>query len=797
MKQKKTKMRMLLFVIFLIIQIQPIAAQVKQPISVKGSVMDSLSSQPIEFASVVVYKFSDNSMVTGSITNKKGEFSIDIQSGKYYVKTSFVGYKTKIIPIEISSVSDGKIKPIQLIGSVTSLGEVEISGDKIEKQISIEKTKIDVSQNISAVTGSVTDLLKSQSSITIDGENNIYLRGNSNILVLLDGRPTTVTSLNSLPSSNIESIEIITNPDAKYDAEGTGGIINIVTKQQKQSGLNGTFTLNYGINNRMNGGLGINFNKGIWAVGFNYNGRLEKPTVNSVLSREIFSQDSHTEQNAYSSLSNPTHIFNLSVAAKPNNKNLISLTIKSVIFDNLNIQNITGQQFNYDSTELFFKRTNEVTWKRRNIDVALSYRKTFDKNKHELSFDAMYSLTKGARTGGYTIGDVFLQKSDAGGRPQNTTIQVDYFKQIFKTGRIETGVKAFSRWNSFYSHFYELDSTGQWLINQPFSNDLDYKENIYSAYLMYSDSLIHKIFYKVGARVEYNTSALIMKSTFEEINREYFIPFPFVMAKYAINKAQSVSASLTRRVTRPIYSQLNPYIIVIDQITYETGNKDLKPEIVDKLELNYSFIKEKFQFRSNLFYGVTNDFITQVSVFSNDKLIVTYANGNKLIKSGIDADATFKLSKYFSFNPAFSFFYSESSGIYKDTDLNANGTAWTGNLKAIIKPDKKSDIQFLINYNSPIELPQFKLDEIYYTDIAFKRSFLKNKLTLSFTVTDLFNSRQWIVNTTNSAYSVYNKSKSDTRIYWFGFTYNFNSYKSTNGKVVDTENEGSVIKLGQ
>lgn len=797
MKIKIQKFSILLFAILLLIQIQPIVAQVNQKIVIKGNVVDSLSNKPIEFASVVVYKSVDNSMLTGSITNNKGEYTMALLPGKYYLKTSFVGYKTKIIPLEFAPVFDGKIAPITLTNSVSTLGEVEIVGEKIEKQISIEKTKIDVSQNISAVTGSVTDLLKSQSSVTIDAENNIYLRGNSNILVLLDGRPTTVTALNSLPSGNIESIEIITNPDAKYDAEGTGGIINIVSKRQDKRGVNGTITLNYGVNNRMNGGLGLNFNKGIWAVGFNYNGRLEKPTINSVLSREIFSQDSRTEQNAYSSLSNPTHIFNFSVAAKPNNKNRISLTLKSVIFDNLNIQNISGLQLNDDSTKLSFNRTNEVTWKRRNIDVALSYRKIFEKNKQELSFDAMYSLTKGARTGDYTIENTFLQKSDAGGRPQNTTIQVDYFKQIFKTGRIETGVKAFSRWNSFYSHFYELDSTGQWLINQPFSNDLDYKENIYSTYLMYSDSLIKKIFYKIGARVEYNTSALTMKSTGEEINREYFIPFPFAMAKFAINKEQSVSASVTRRVTRPIYSQLNPYIVVIDQITYETGNRELKPEIVDKLEVNYSFVKDKFQFRSNLFYGITNDFITQVSVFSDNKLIVTYANGNKLIKSGVDADATFKLSKYFSLNPAFSFFYSESNGNYKNTDLSANGTAWTGNLKAIIRPDKKSDIQFLINYNSPIELPQFKLDEIYYTDIAIKRNFLKNNLTLSFTVTDVFNSRQWIVNTTNSVYSVYNKSKNDTRIYWFGITYNFNSYKPTNGKVVETENEGGVIKLGQ
>lgn len=766
---------------------------------ISGQIIDSLNKQPIEYVSVAVYRAKDNSLVSGSVTNLKGEFTIKgLTPGGYNIKSNFIGYKTRTTFIKISNASVNLSEPIALGLSSVYLNEVQITRSKVEKQVTIEKTKIDVSQNISAVSGSITDVLKSQSSISIDAENNIYLRGNSNILILLDGRPTTVTSLGSLPSSNVENIEIITNPDAKYDAEGTGGIINIVTKKQSVSGLNGTLTLNYGVNNRLNGGIGLNYSKSIWAFGFNYNSRFEKSDVKSFLSRDMYSQNTHTEQDVNSTLSNPTHSFGLSLAAKPNNKNLISLTLKSVIYDNLNTQNIAGNQINSDLSQTFFNRINEVTWKRRNIDGTLSYKKIFEKNKHEISFDAMYSLTKGARTGDYRIEGVYLQKSNAGGRPQNITFQTDYFKQIFTTGRIETGLKAFSRWNSFYSHFYDKDiPTDQWLINSSYSNDLEFKEYIYSTYLMYSDSLTKKIFYKIGARVEYNTAELIQKSTQQNINAEYFFPFPFLLVKYSINQSQSLSASLTRRVTRPAYSQLNPYIVVIDQITYETGNKQLKPEIVDKLELNHSLMKDKFQLRSNLFYGITNDFITQISVLTADKLMVTYANGNRQIKTGVDIDATYKFNSIFSINPTFSVFYSKSNGAYNNTDLSTSGTAWTGNLKLTVKPDKRTDIQLLLNYNSPIDLPQFRLNEIYYADFAVKRNFLKNKVALSFTVTDVFNTRQWIVNTENSAYKLYNKSKNDTRIFWFGLTFNINSYKPTNGKNNEQESENSIIKLGQ
>ncbi len=774
--------------------------QANKGFSVSGSLIDSLSKQPLEYASVAIYKSIDNSLVTGALTNAKGVFTINnLTAGKYLLKSSFVGYRTKITNIEINDASLELSQPILINSTSLFLNEVQVIGKQNEKQITIEKTKINVAQNISAVSGNVTDVLKSQSSINFNAENNIYLRGSGNVLILIDGKPTTITTLNSIPASNIESVDIITNPDAKYDSEGTGGIINIIMKRQSGSGMSGAVSLNYGFNNRVNGGLNFNLSKGIWDVGFNYNGKYEQMNVHSNLTRQLYTEPLYVEQEINSTQKSPTHAAALMISAKPTAKDIITLGVKLMNPDAFNTQNISGRQVQDNLPDYIYNRRNEITWDRKVIESTMSYRKIFESNKNQISFDASYSRTKGSRPAEYYIEDQLLQKSSGGGAPTNATIQADYFKSLSHSGRIESGLKVFSRWNSFNYYFYDLDTvTNQWIINPEFSNDLEHKEYIYSGYLMYSDSLFKKLYYKIGARLEYSTSDLIQKSINEEIYADYLFPFPYFLLKHDINKYQSVALSVNRRVTRPTYPQLNPFINVIDQMTYETGNKNLRPEILDKVEFNHSWIKEKYQFRSNLYYSSIKDFISQVSLLSSpDTLVITYVNGDRQNKIGADIDITYKFNKVFSINPSFSLFYTKSYGQYREIDLSFNDFAWNGNIKMTIKPDQKTDIQFLLNYNSPVVIPQYNLSEIYYADIAFKRSFLKNRLALSLSLTDIFNTRKWIVQSDNSVFKLYNSSKNETRIFWIGITYNINSFKPSKSQNSGTESDNAIIKLGQ
>ena len=796
-----TKKSITIIYIFLWV-LNPIFAQNNQNSTISGKLLDNTSKEVIEYASVVLYSLPDTTMITGVITNSEGVFTFDkIPQGSYLIKSSFVGYETLIKSIKVEKTPFQFPEALYMMPSTLTLGEVTVSATRSEKQITVEKTKVNVAQSMSQASGNVADILKNQSGVNMDAEGNIYLRGNKNILVLIDGVPTTATSLNSVPSSSVDNIEIITNPDVKYDADGTGGIINIVTKREKGTqGVSGRVVLNYGLYNKINGGINLQFKKGIWGLDLSYNGRYEKTNIKSDLTRNLHVQNTLLEQQIDANQTNSVHTAALLLSAMPNNTETYMLIVRGMFPKLVNEQNIQGIQTNSLPNTTVFNRRNELTFTRKVVEAAFSYKKAFDKNRHELSLDAAFSRTNGERPTQYFIENILAQKSTGGGAPTNATLQADYLKSVSKSGKIESGIKGFIRWNNFAYNFYDLDiPTNQWAVNPAFSNDLEHREYIYSAYLMYSDSLAKKLFFKIGARLEYSTSNLLQKSINETIDKQFWHPFPYLLLQYKMNESQNLALTLNRRITRPTYPQLNPIINVIDHTLYETGNKDLNPETVDKVEINHSLIKQKLQLRTGLFFSTTQNYITQVTLLSPpDNLILTYINGKRENKAGGNIDANYNFNKYLSLNPVLSFFHSQTTGQYNEMDLSTNGFAWTGSLKITVKPEKYTEIQTFLNYNSPVTLPQFKLGQIYYMDLSVKRAFLQNKLTASLTVTDIFNTSKWNIKSDNNIYRLRNNSKSETRILWIGLAYNFNAYKP-NSKMQRSggENDGNIIKLGQ
>jgi len=748
---------------------------------------------------VAVLKQSDSSLVTGGITNKHGVFNIkNLSNGSYLLRSNSIGYCNTITKVIINGSSENIQEPITLKPSILTITEVLITGSVSEKRQNIEKSIINVSKNIASITGNVTDVLKGQAGISVDNEENIYIRGNKNTLVLMDGVPTTLMSLNSIPASSIENIEIITNPSAKFDAEGTGGIINIITKHSNISGISGRVILNYNLNKAVNGGMNLHYSTGIWNFDLGYNGKYELYETNSTLDRILFADNIRIKQEAYTQKINKTNAFNLNVGLRPSKKNILSLSFKSAFPELNNKQSIIGSQSN-QQVRNNVKRLNDVSWERRMFEGSFSYKHIFQKDKNEFSFDATFSRNKGSRPAEYYIENELLQKSTGGGFPSNNSIQIDYMKAVSKTGVLEVGLKTTSRFNDFDYKFYNLNSnTGEWLIDTSFSNDLEFQEYIHSAYAIYSNKFTTKFEYKIGARLEYNTSKLNQFSTNEKIFNDYWFPFPFIQAKYQFSEVKSVSISLNRRVTRPTFPQINPFISIIDQSTFETGNKYLSPETLDKVEINFSLIKNGYQLRTNLFASSTKDFITQASsLFETDKLMLTYVNGNRLNKVGADLDFTFELSEYGSVNTAISAFYTSSTGHYNEIDLNTNAIAYTGSLKTIVKPEKKTELQLFINYNSSSALPQFQLKEIYYVDFSIKRTFLNRRFSANITVTDVFNTIKWDIESDNIVYKLKNYSKNQTRFIWLGITFNFNAYKATKPqKSSEGEIDNSVIKFG-
>ena len=350
-------------------------AQTPKGLSVSGKLLDESNREPIGYASAVLYALPDTTMITGVITDDKGGFSFDgVKPGKYLLRTSFVGYKTLERIVEVSGTPLHIDNPLYMTSSI-ELDEVVVTGTVRERQVTAEKTKVNVSKSAAQASGNIMDVLRAQPGVSMDADENIYLRGNKNILVLIDGVPTTMSGLNSIPSSNVDNIEIITSPSVKYDAEGTGGIINIVTrKKNSMQGLSGRVNLNYGLTDEFNGGVNLQYRKGIWGVDFGYNGKHDANTIKSELIREIHASDLKLNQQILAEQVNSVHSAQMLITASPTKKDIFTLNVKAMFPKLTNEQDIQGIQFIRDNRK-HFDRRNETTFSRKVIEGSFNYKR--------------------------------------------------------------------------------------------------------------------------------------------------------------------------------------------------------------------------------------------------------------------------------------------------------------------------------------------------------------------------------------------------------------------------------------
>lgn len=253
---------------------------------------------------------------------------------------------------------------------------------------------------------------------------------------------------------------------------------------------------------------------------------------------------------------------------------------------------------------------------------------------------------------------------------------------------------------------------------------------------------------------------------------------------------------MSRRISRPTYPQLNPYINLIDNQTYETGNIHLQPEKANKLDLGYSFVSNRITVNGNAYLTYTQNYINQVAGIRDDILIMTYINGDMDLKAGIDHNFKFNLLKWFSVDLATNTYYTESKGNYEGADIHNHGWANNSNIALNIKPIKGMNIQTQYFLTTPQHFPQFTTRTIHYGNIGISQSFLKGALTATATLTDVFNTRRWDISSDNSVYSLVNNSKNLTRMFWLGITWNFNSFKPLKGAQKKQEEDRSVIRLG-
>ena len=340
------------------------------------------------------------------------------------------------------------------------------------------------------------------------------------------------------------------------------------------------------------------------------------------------------------------------------------------------------------------------------------------------------------------------------------------------------------------------DATQDWVLSMPLSNDLTHREYIPAAYAMYSGKFSEALSCKAGVRFEYSYVTLHSEKEKLDDHSDCWFLSPSLSMNWRVAPRWSLSAALTRRISRPTYPQLNPYINLIDKQTYETGNMQLQPEKANKLDAGYSYTGKYLTVNGNAYLTYTTDYINQVAYLDNDILVTTYINADSDVKTGIDHNIRYSPVGWLTVDLASNTFYTASRGSFKGADIWNQG--WTNNSNAglTIRPFNGSEIQAQYFVTTPQYFPQFTTRTIHYGNIGIKQSFLKNALTVSALLTDVFNTRRWDVHSDNPVFTLVNNSKNLSRMFWLGITWNFNSFKPAKGGQKQQEEDRSIIRLG-
>lgn len=772
------------------------------PIGVlSGTVVDDQTGTPLEYVNMALYHKRDSSLVDGGITGAKGEFKIEkLRPGKFYAKFHYIGYPVTTI----DSVFIRPDKPelnlgtIRLKLSASTLSGVEITERRSGLEYNLDKKVINVEQNIANSGGTAVDIMRTIPAVQVDIDGNVSMRGSSNITILVDGRPSAIVSLDELPANMIERVELVTNPSARYDPEGTSGLINIVLKKQKTPGINGQVSANVGSGDKYMASVNLNYRKNRFNLFTAYDFRRFTHTGTSLLERtsvtndtaSVLTQEGESRRNGY------FHNLRLGTDFFINPKNTLSLTTL------LNWRSFTGTDNSSnltvrDTVSNYFLRNSDNTMGNNGAEATLSYKKTFDNRVQELTADVFYSYSEGDNDN--LISQFYpLSSLSTSAQFQNTrsntnrnalTAQTDYVHPV-GSGRLETGYKlSLSRNDMDYRYFNTRDLSQSWIQDDGKTNHYIYEEMLNSVYGIYSNMVGEQFTYQAGLRVEQantRSNQITQDSIYE---KSYFSLFPSVHLKYEPWKDHSFQISYSRRVNRPGSRVLNPFVDYSDPLNLSAGNPTLNPEYVNALELGYYAQIKNTTVNTNLFYRNTEDVIARVMTVTNDTSFTTYRNQDKAYAYGMELIVTQQLLKWWKVNANWSYFRTRFEGADLSNETKENDS-WTFRANSMMQIPKIADIQVSFRYNAPVVFTpsisgyrggdggtQGRRDEEYSVDMGIKRDFFKGKGSLNIRLRDIFNTEKSRVTSYGDNFVSISERTRDSRMIFVGFTYRFNDFK--------------------
>lgn len=793
--------------------------------TIRGKVVDGTTNKPLDFVNIALLKDADAAPSTGVVSDDKGNFELPkVPNGKYTLRVSFVGYNTIDLPLNVSD-KELDMGMIKLTEDSKALSEVEVIGQGTQMRFEIDKKVFSVDQNIAAAGGSATEVLQNIPSVDVDNQGNISLRNNSNVEVWINGKPSGLTAdnraqiLQQMPAESIESIEIMTNPSAKFKPEGTSGIINLVMKKNRKAGYYGSISLGsmwtQGSKPGLSSGFNYNYssgkidayvNLGYRKMSFAGGGWSNRYGLNGVDTVNLLRQD-NVMNNGFSGI-----FTRAGIDYRINDKNSIGISGFGMFGTGGGNNNIDYLLKDYQTGTVLrdYNRYTNEDGGRPGMSVSLDYKWDIDTKGSNLMSSLEYSTHNRYSDNSYLQKDrlsndsTYIMQSNTG-ENQEVEFKLDYTKKFTENTRLEAG------WNSSYEERFGPNSAKNLVTNQPlyaYYNEFDHIEQVHAAYFTLG-SRFDKLSVQGGLRGEYywrHPFNTIMDGSGVQQRTDYGSKgeiqlFPSLYVAYTLPENNELQLNMSRRVNRPRGSQLNPFRDFSDSTNISYGNLELSPEYTTVMELNYLKTWDNHSLSSTVYHRYTDDVIQRVSYLNGQTMESTYMNITKSQSSGFEFVMKNNLFKILNLTSSLNLYYNKlDSSTYTNPYNTAIVTgipgqenfSWSGRIMGNLILGKNTFAQITGEYSAPRLIAQGRETASYSIDLGLRQTFLNRALSINFMVRDLLNTRSRSSVTWGEGFYQELESYFYGRMVGLTATYNFGNMKPKKTEKRDTSGGGEM-----
>lgn len=762
-------MKLVFFFFITLLSLSVFSQKSGDKIMIEGTVKDSVTDQPMGYVTVSIHQIQDSALVTGAITDFEGHFIIKDLSiaGSFLLKYSFIGYQSRFFKLDGSkNMGEIKLRPDEEV-----LKTLEIVADKPPVTYEIDKKVVNVENMNTVASATAIEVLANIPSISVDMDGNVSLRGSQGFTLLIDGRPTAMEAseaLRLIQASNIKDIEIITNPSAKYDAEGTSGIINIILKKNKLEGISTLINANAGTFNNYGANFLTSINKG--KMKYNFGGQYSTANQYRTIGQE---RTTSVGENESSIISQGDHRFyrtnygfNGAMEYTPNEDNVLSLSVNANERQFNAAANYVFDQYENDSLINAYENRERTLRSFFGLTVSGGYEHTIGKTKgHTLSLTGMYNLNNGtedAQTEFYSLENVFQggNRNTEVGPSQLLRFSLDYTRPLKKNGmKLMMGARTDIGNNvddqDSYQYNFDVSDYERLAL---YSNDVSYLQNVYAGYGIFSGKMKEKLGYQFGLRAEYTDRFISLKNSTQSTSIERLDWFPSAHFSYELGKDNQLKANFSRRIERPRSWHLEPFVTWEDPYTVRQGNPDLLPEYIWSYELGWIKNMKKGSLSTELYYRSTTNIRERIQeVYDTNVIVKRPVNAGNSEALGLELAYNYKLKKWWSIDAGGNAFYYKIQGSLPGTSLNQESFSFRGRLSNTFSLPKDWKVQLIGNYESDVVNAQGITKGFYVCDLAIKKEFFERKLSTTLQFRNFLNSEvreSWVNTPTLYSYRI-------------------------------------------